>query len=102
MAEKIGNVLKDLKTVERAIVIDYIGESEDVAGALRGGVRLSRFVSGHSDAPIAFAQLPFDHPLYILYSSGTTGIPKCIVHRAWRHPAQAPLRACAEHRYEAD
>ena len=82
MAEKIGNVLKELKTVERAIVIDYIGELENVAGALRGGVRLSRFVSGHSDAPIAFAQMPFDHPLYILYSSGTTGIPKCIVHRA--------------------
>jgi len=82
MGPKIANVLKDLKTVERTIVIDYIGESEDMAGSLRGGVRLSRFMQGHSDAAIAFAQMPFDHPLYILYSSGTTGIPKCIVHRA--------------------
>ncbi len=82
MAEKIGNVLKELKTVERTVIIDYIGESDQAAGTLRGGVRLSRFLFGHSAEPIAFAQMPFDHPLYILYSSGTTGIPKCIVHRA--------------------
>ncbi len=82
LTEKIGNVLKELKSVERAIIIDYIGESEAVAGTLRGGVRLSRFMSSMSAEPIAYAQLPFDHPLYILYSSGTTGIPKCIVHRA--------------------
>ncbi|MCB1379210.1 MAG: acetoacetate--CoA ligase, partial [Alphaproteobacteria bacterium] len=82
MGAKIANVLKDLKTVERTVVIDYIGESEEVAGSLRGGVRLTRFMSSQSDAPISFAQMPFDHPLYILFSSGTTGIPKCIVHRA--------------------
>ena len=82
MAEKIGNVLKELKSVERALVIDYIGEADAVATALPKGETLSAFVSGHSDAPIAFAQLPPDHPLYILYSSGTTGIPKCIVHGA--------------------
>ncbi len=82
LAGKIANVLKELKSVERTIIIDYIGESEAVAGSLRGGVRMSRFMSGMSGEPIAFAQLPFDHPLYILYSSGTTGIPKCIVHRA--------------------
>ena len=82
MGEKISNVLKELGSVERALVIDYIGEAEAVAGALPHGETLAGFVSGHSDAPISFAQLPFDHPLYILYSSGTTGIPKCIVHSA--------------------
>ena len=82
LLEKIANVLKELKSVERTVIIDYIGEAEAVAGTLPGGVRLSRFMSGMSGEPIAFAQMPFDHPLYILYSSGTTGIPKCIVHRA--------------------
>jgi len=82
MAEKVGNVLKELKSVERALVIDYIGEAEAVAKALPKGETLAGFVAAHSDAPISFAQLPPDHPLYILYSSGTTGIPKCIVHGA--------------------
>ncbi len=82
MAEKVSNVLKELASVEKALVIDYLGEAEAVAKALPHGETLNSFTSGHSDAPIAFAQLPFDHPLYILYSSGTTGIPKCIVHSA--------------------
>ncbi|PZF76737.1 acetoacetate--CoA ligase [Aestuariivirga litoralis] len=82
MGEKVGNVLKELPSVERALVIDYIGEADEVAKLLPGGQSLADFVSSESDAPISFAQLPPDHPLYILYSSGTTGIPKCIVHGA--------------------
>ena len=82
MADKAANVLKQLPSAERILVIDYIGEAEETAGALSGGETLAAFMQGHSAAPIAFAQLPFDHPLYILYSSGTTGVPKCIVHSA--------------------
>jgi acetoacetyl-CoA synthetase len=82
LAGKIENVLKDLPGVEKTLIIDYIGEAEQVATALPGGETLAGFSAPHSDAPISFTQLPFDHPLYILYSSGTTGIPKCIVHSA--------------------
>jgi acetoacetyl-CoA synthetase len=82
MAGKLANVLKELPSVERALVIDYIGAAPETAGALPHGETLAQFTEGHSPAPISFAQLPFDHPLYILYSSGTTGIPKCIVHGA--------------------
>jgi acetoacetyl-CoA synthetase len=78
MGEKIANVLKQLPSVGRTVVIAYTGE----AAAIPGAVSYDDFVAPHSDAAIAFAPLPFDHPLYILYSSGTTGIPKCIVHRA--------------------
>ena len=82
IGDKTASVLDQLPTVERCLIIDYIGEAEAVAGRLRTGETLAAFTAGQSDAPIAYAQLPFDHPLYILYSSGTTGIPKCIVHGA--------------------
>ncbi|WP_421692763.1 acetoacetate--CoA ligase [Aestuariivirga sp.] len=82
MGEKVSNVLKELPSVTQALVIDYIGEAEAVAELLPNGRTLNAFVADHSDAPVAYAQLPMDHPLYILYSSGTTGIPKCIVHSA--------------------
>jgi acetoacetyl-CoA synthetase len=78
MAAKIAAVRAALPSVERCVVIPYGGGIADFAGA----VSFPDFIAGESGAPFAFAQLPFDHPLYILYSSGTTGVPKCIVHRA--------------------
>lgn len=64
---KIAEVLKQLPTVERAVI---------------GSDGWETFVGPHRGAAPQFARLPFDHPLYILYSSGTTGVPKCIVHGA--------------------
>jgi acetoacetyl-CoA synthetase len=82
MAEKIAKVLAQLPSVGQTVIIDYTGQAAGMATQLPRAQSMAEFSEDESAAPIAFAQMPFDHPLYILYSSGTTGIPKCIVHRA--------------------
>ena len=78
--DKIRGVLGELPGVERLIVIPYSGEPLRLDG-LRNAVAWPDFVGTAEHAP-EFVALPFDHPLYIMYSSGTTGVPKCIVHGA--------------------
>jgi len=72
-----------LQSVERIVVVPYV-EAEPQLGRLgTAAVRATPWQTfGERGAPLRFASLPFNHPLYILYSSGTTGSPKCIVHGA--------------------
>jgi acetoacetyl-CoA synthetase len=75
--EKLREIVERLPTVRRVVVVPNIGSDK-----IPGAVTWRDFQRGHESAPLEFEQLPFDHPLYILYSSGTTGVPKCIVHGA--------------------
>jgi acetoacetyl-CoA synthetase len=75
----IAGVLAKLPSVARVVVVSYVKARPDFR-QLPHAVSFGEF--GVSGEPLAFAPVPFDHPLYILYSSGTTGIPKCIVHGA--------------------
>jgi acetoacetyl-CoA synthetase len=75
----IDAVVAKLPSVSRVVVVPYISEDPAIAGMPKA-VAFAQF--GRSAAPLTFEQLPFDHPLYVLYSSGTTGVPKCIVHGA--------------------
>ncbi len=64
------------------VVIAYAGDAPAIAEAVPGAKTLAEFVAPYEAGEIAFEPLPFSHPLYILFSSGTTGVPKCIVHSA--------------------
>ena len=77
---RLERILTELSGIERLVIVPYVEEDPDVSG-LHSAVTWSHFTAGHSDELTA-ERLPFDHPLYILYSSGTTGVPKCIVHGA--------------------
>jgi acetoacetyl-CoA synthetase len=78
---RVAEILEKLPTVQRTVVIPHTRSDAPLAG-IHAAVTWNDFVGAHRGTPPSFAQLPFDHPLYILYSSGTTGVPKCIVHGA--------------------
>ena len=78
ITEKLLEITKELASVEKFLIIPYL--DENIPAELSNAVKLEDFCAGFSDAPIEHVQLPFNHPLFILFSSGTTGAPKCIVH----------------------
>jgi len=78
---RIAEIVKQLPTVKRVVVVPYVTEQPRIDVVPRA-VTWDDFVSRHEPGPLAFRRLPFNHPIYILYSSGTTGVPKCIVHGA--------------------
>ncbi len=79
--ERIAEIAAQLPTLRRTIVVGVVQAEPEVAG-ITGGVRWRDYLAAHAGAPLQFTRLPGDHPVYILYSSGTTGKPKCITHRA--------------------
>lgn len=92
ITDKVANIagqIPSIKTVLWVSVIDAIPDE---------GERLDKILNANVTPHITFEQLPFDHPLYILYSSGTTGKPKCIVHGA----GGTLLQHMKEHRLHLD
>jgi acetoacetyl-CoA synthetase len=77
--DKVREIAAGLPALKRVVVVPYVSERPDLS-RIPGAKRFDDFVAAQPGGEIRFEQLPFDHPLYILFSSGTTGVPKCIVH----------------------
>jgi acetoacetyl-CoA synthetase len=79
--ERVREIAERLPTVRKIVVVPHLDDQVDVSD-LPKAVTLPEWLRRYTPAEIAFAQLPFDHPVFILFTSGTTGKPKCIVHGA--------------------
>ena len=98
IGDKLRSVVPHLTDTAKTVVVPYLGEAEDVAATLPNGVSLDAFIAPFEAAPLTFERLPFNHPIFILFSSGTTGVPKCIVHGA----GGTLLQHIKEHRLHCD
>jgi acetoacetyl-CoA synthetase len=90
--EKAAEVLEQLPSVEECVVIDYLGAPASA------GTSLYDFLEPFDPEEMRFEPVEFNHPLYVLYSSGTTGVPKCIVHGT----GGTLLQHLKEHRLHSD
>jgi len=97
--ERVAQIADQLPTVNKVVVSRYVREQRGDLSMIRGGVMLDDFVDAYrAQTSLEFARLPFEHPLVIMYSSGTTGVPKCIVHSA----GGALLQHLKEHQLHGD
>ena len=90
IADKLAEIVSKLPTATRVLVVPYLGRDKALVQGLNTSlIHTGRRAETWGDAvharpapPLQFERLPFSHPLYVLFSSGTTGMPKCIVHSA--------------------
>jgi acetoacetyl-CoA synthetase len=76
--EVLAQLQEAMPTLERTVVLPYLSESPDLS-TLRDALPWDDLLARGEGAPLRFERVPFDHPLWVLYSSGTTGLPKAIV-----------------------
>ncbi|PLW68525.1 acetoacetate--CoA ligase [Pseudohalioglobus lutimaris] len=94
--QRLAEIRRQISSIEAVVVVPLLEQSPDLDG-IDNAVLFPDYLDA-SATRIDFQRLPFDHPLYIMYSSGTTGVPKCIVHGA----GGTLLQHIKEHRLHVD
>ncbi|MHA1687867.1 MAG: acetoacetate--CoA ligase [Promethearchaeota archaeon] len=72
-------VVEAIPSIEKVIVVTYVSDEKPDISSIPNAIHWEDFISKETDSPLEFEQVPFDHPVYIMFSSGTTGKPKCMV-----------------------
>ena len=95
--EKLVGIVAGIPSLEKVVVVPYTEDRADIS-AIAKAVHLDDLLAPFAPAALQFLRLPFDHPLYVMFSSGTTGVPKCIVHSA----GGTLIQHLKEHRLHCD
>jgi acetoacetyl-CoA synthetase len=98
LMERLQEIIPRLPSLKAVMIVDYLGDAHTCAQALPHAHSMHHIVNEFEAKAVHFEPLPFNHPLYILYSSGTTGVPKCIVHGS----GGVLLQHLKEHRLQCD
>lgn len=80
LQDKLLEIEKRIPSLEKIILVDFLGKGYDISRFSKAVDYKEIIIKNKSDDKISFTKVPFSHPLFIMYSSGTTGKPKCIVH----------------------
>ncbi len=97
VSEKLKQIVPALDA-KRTVIIPYLDNVDEVVKKTPNTQSLGLFIADFEPGELEFTPLPFDHPLYVLFSSGTTGIPKCIVHSA----GGTLIQHLKEHQFHCD
>ena len=93
-SQRLSEICRQIPSIQQRVIVPIIDPDKDIPDSQK----YKDFLLTENTPPLEFEQLPFDHPLYIVYSSGTTGAPKCIVHGA----GGTLLQQLKEHRLHVD
>ncbi len=99
--DRLGDMQAGLPSLKRLILVPYL-DPPGVPDGVVDGVLLDDYIAGHDSSLVPYNRLPFNHPLYILFSSGTTGKPKCILHKAGGALLQGMKEAMLHHDVHRD
>ena len=94
---RVREITAQLDSLKRIVVVPYTNDAPPLDG-MANATTLAGYIADYEARDIPYTRLPFNHPLFIMYSSGTTGAPKCIVHGA----GGCLLQLLKEHRLHAD